>query len=98
MTTQVKNTAYTSFLKEIKEKVHRAQYEALKQVNQTTIQKSSKPFTTKGDKDIFFIRGHQPTRSMQLGSELFVTTPPVAHNHGLWHISYLLQTRRGFTL
>lgn len=37
MTTQVKNTAYTSFLKEIKEKVHKAQYEALKQVNTTLI-------------------------------------------------------------
>lgn len=37
MTTRVQNTAYTSFLKEIKEKVHKAQYEALKQVNTTLI-------------------------------------------------------------
>lgn len=37
MPKQVKNTDYTSFLKEIKEKVHQAQYEALKQVNTTLI-------------------------------------------------------------
>jgi len=29
---------------------------------QTTIQKSSKPFTTRGDKNIFLIRSHQPNR------------------------------------